>query len=1171
MKEQTTRTPPKLRVLSAFLAVALLLTLLPAAAFAADPPGWYYTKDGVVYFNDINSTVWQVYKYEGSAAEISLPETIDNGEGRNYYVGAIRREAFKDNTKLTGVTFPENYYYVINARAFSGCTNLTTVNTTKALMDVGERAFENCTSLRSFAMPGEHRQSVASYAFSGCTSLQSFSMVGYPGQAEIADHVFSGCRNLTQVSLSANVVSIGDNAFENCTSLESITLYNTIKEFGENVFQNSGLKTVYFEGTPEEWNANTVIKGKLPAGVTVVCTKPSEPGGGGGTGGGETGGETGGGGTGGGEPDQPTEGTYKLWIKGIQVTDENKDDVLNDKDDEENFEGEATVVFDPDTMTLNLRYAHLDCWGTGETPIRSGLPQLTITGIGGAVLGRTNSITAENGDILFDDGDISLVRGTISANHLTFRNDSRIRMTEWDDTAAGIVANGKLDIDGSKVVIENEEKACAIWAKDGDVTVSNGSTVQLQVQSTALKGSGKLCVMDGQWYRTSKDGQYEKGTGTPAAFPDSAYFEVVNKNLNLDWYHVWVAGTQVNSENKGNIAPDIVRGGTISYDSENDILKISGPVTLGSPTEPINKTLLAGDSYSKTTKLTADQTVEGWVTGAWHDGITSMDEIVAGHYILHAVDPDGNEGIVGQRNAKIHPGVTVELHNFKKGIWFDPVTIYGDVFIYDGEIGLDGFDHTLMPGATLEIHAKKFLGMTGTSKMRYKGGHLTMNAADSTTEDRGLAALNAEADQFWYRTGPEAAFVETTAEAFNSNKPLDAVYLELTDEEPSMDGYFIEGDYTYEITADGNVRILAYEGSETDVVVPATLGGRNVTEIGNSARAVFDANAAIRSITFPDTLKEMSGLPLFYGCENLETITIPASVTEMNFDSVADCFIFNCPNLKTIEFKGTCAQWEAIEKEYVNLDGITVRCSDDTIDPVNPNPDPNPDPKPDPDQPEQPDPGDKEVFLQFEDCSVDVEKPDGTTLHFDATGVKQSQQLPKGAKVTITLDENAIPAGMKFSCWVFDGPRPEDLMEDGTTATFTMQEDIGVLAKFSMLEEEDSSADFGTIAAATAVVGVVGATAYLVGTEVALNQLLPAGTSVPQDRAQLALLLWNTAGRPEPAALPAFADVTDPDTAKAAQWCMEAGFFQPREDGSFKPGKHVSRWKVLRTYQQIVK
>ena len=1163
MKEQTTRTPPKLRVLSAFLAVAMLLTLLPAAAFAAS--SYKYERKGTVdYVRNEGTTIWRVTNYFGSESNLTLESQF---EGQNVFI--INENVFQNKKNLVHVTLPTNLGDIYDG-AFSGCANLVSVDVPNTLHEVWPRAFQGCTSLESFSMDGLNWATVDTFAFAGCTSLESFTITG--PEATLNDNAFEGCTELKSVTLSGITATIKNNVFKGCTNLQEITLPNEIKSFGDNVFEGcTSLKTVYFEGTPEEWNANTVIKGKLPAGVAVVCTKPSVPGGGetggGGTGGGETGGETGGGGTGGGEPDQPTEGTYKLWIKGIQVTDENKDDVLNDKDDEENFEGEATVVFDPDTMTLKLRYAHLDCWGTGETPIRSGLPQLTITGIGGAVLGRTNSITAENGDILFDDGDISLVRGTISANHLTFRNGSWIRMTEWDDTAAGIVANGKLDIDGSKVVIENEEEACAIWAKGGDLTVSNGSTVQLQVQSTALKGSGKLCVMDGQWYRTSKDGQYEKGTGTPAAFPDSAYFEVVNKNLNLDWYHVWVAGTQVNSENKGNIAPDIVQGGTISYDSENDILQISGPVTLGSPTEPINKTLLAGDSYSKTTKLTADQTVEGWVTGAWHDGISSMDEIVAGHYILHAVDPDGNEGIVGQRNTKINSGVTVELHNFKKGIWFDPVTIYGDVFIYDGEIGLDGFDHTLMPGATLEIHAKKFLGMTGTSKMRYKGGHLTMNAADSTTEDRGLAALNAEVDQFWYRTGPEAAFVETTAEAFNSNKPLDAVYLELTDEEPSMDGYFIEGDYTYEITADGNVRILAYEGSEADVVVPATLGGRNVTEIGNSARAIFDANAAIRSITFPDTLKEMSGLPLFYECENLETITIPASVTGMNFDSVADCFIFNCPNLKTIIFKGTRAQWEAIEKEYVNLDGITVRCSDDTIDPVNPNPNPDPDPNP---KPDPGDPDDEDVFLQFEDCSVDVEKPDGTTLHFDAAGVKQSQQLPKGAKVTITLDENAIPAGMKFSCWVFD-PRPEDLMEDGTTATFTMQEDIGVLAKFSMLEEEDSSADFGTIAAATAVVGVVGATAYLVGTEVALNQLLPAGTSVPQDRAQLALLLWNTAGRPEPAALPAFADVTDPDTAKAAQWCVEAGFFQPREDGSFKPDKHVSRWKVLRTYQQTVK
>lgn len=537
----------------------------------------------------------------------------------------------------------------------------------------------------------------------------------------------------------------------------------------------------------------------------------------------------------------------------------------------------------------------------------------------------------------------------------------------------------------------------------------------------------------------------------------------------------------------------------------------------------------------------------------------------------------------------------------------------GTLEISNSQLDLDTVDDAIRVGSTARIE-NSTLTITGLDEYNDEGGMhaLITEDGDLIVENSTITAMDSGDEGYYYQYGlrlggklevsnsvltlgaQDCAMNADSMEARGSNSKITAAVddenhvpvqvddpavilhddLEVTEgalntECPKVvieyaSPHKVEGDYTYEITTDGNVRILAYGGSEADVVVPATLGGRDVTEIGNSARTVFDANAAIRSITFPDTLKEMSGLPLFYGCENLETITIPASVTGMNFHSMADCFIFNCPNLKTIIFKGTRAQWEAIEKEYVNLDGITVRCSDGNVDPV----------QPDPDQPEQPDPGDpddKDVFLQFEDCSVDVEKPDGTTLHLDAlTGVIQSQRLPKGAKVTITLDEKAIPEGMKFSCWVFDS-RPEDLMEDGTTATFTMQEDIGVLAKFSTLEEDDSSADFGTIAAATAVVGVVGATAYLVGTEVALNQLLPAGTSVPQDRAQLALLLWNTAGRPEPAALPAFADVTDPDTAKAAQWCMEAGFFQPREDGNFKPGKRVSRWKVLRTYQRIVK
>lgn len=686
---------------------------------------------------------------------------------------------------------------------------------------------------------------------------------------------------------------------------------------------------------------------------------------------------------------------------------------------------------------------------------------------------------------------------------------------------------------------------------------------------------------------------------------------------NVKNYSLTVCGKAVTSANCENILED--PAGTTPravYDPDSKTLTLNGTIkAAAADTEQTGAIIKTEDALT----ITGNAALE-WDGGDSDDaligilaaGVTAeTGKLTLSGAVLEITAGAGGIDLLGSLTIENQTSLTVKSGG-------RCIEAGGTLEISNAQLELDTADDAIRVGSTARIE-NSTLTITGLDEYNDEGGMraLITEDGDLIVENSTITAMDSGDEGYYYQYGlwlggklevsnsvltlgaQDCAMNADSMEARGSNSKITAAVddenhvpvqvddpavilhddLEVTEgalntECPKVvieyaSPHKVEGDYTYEITTDGNVRILAYDGSEADVVVPATLGGRDVTEIGNSARTVFDANAAIRSITFPDTLKEMSGLPLFHECENLETITIPASVTGMNFHSMADCFIFNCPNLKTIIFKGTRAQWEAIEKEYVNLDGITVRCSDGNVDPVQPDPDPD---QPDPDQPDPGDPDDKDVFLQFEDCSVDVEKPDGTALHLDAlTGVIQSQRLPKGAKVTITLDEKAIPEGMKFSCWVFDDPRPEDLMEDGTTATFTMQEDIGVLARFSMLEEEDSSADFGTIAAATAVVGVVGATAYLVGTEVALNQLLPAGTSVPQDRAQLALLLWNTAGRPEPAALPAFADVTDPDTAKAAQWCMEAGFFQPREDGNFKPGKHVSRWKVLRTYQRIVK
>ena len=125
--------------------------------------------------------------------------------------------------------------------------------------------------------------------------------------------------------------------------------------------------------------------------------------------------------------------------------------------------------------------------------------------------------------------------------------------------------------------------------------------------------------------------------------------------------------------------------------------------------------------------------------------------------------------------------------------------------------------------------------------------------------------------------------------------------------------------------------------------------------------------------------------------------------------------------------------------------------------------------------------------------------------------------------------------------------------------------------------DEPIDEDFGvepapmdTTGGAIAAVAVGGAAiwgGYEIATRVILNGLLPEGAAIPANRGQLALLVWNTAGRPEPAGAPAFADVTDPDMAKAAQWCTEQGTMGAKGD-RFEPEGWTPKFKVIEVWNK---
>ena len=181
---------------------------------------------------------------------------------------------------------------------------------------------------------------------------------------------------------------------------------------------------------------------------------------------------------------------------------------------------------------------------------------------------------------------------------------------------------------------------------------------------------------------------------------------------------------------------------------------------------------------------------------------------------------------------------------------------------------------------------------------------------------------------------------------------------------------------------------------------------------------------------------------------------------------------------------------------------------------------------------------------------------------------------------------------MEFEKWNSTGTAPEE-PEGGwtetnksTSTTFTFKMPNGpveLVAQWSASSldpdqpidpDEPLDEDFGvepdTTGGTIAAVAVGGAAiwgGYEIATRVILHSLLPEGTAIPANRGQLALLVWNTAGRPEPAGAPAFADVTDPDMAKAAQWCTEQGTMGAKGD-RFEPEGWTPKFKVIEVWNK---
>ncbi len=212
---------------------------------------------------------------------------------------------------------------------------------------------------------------------------------------------------------------------------------------------------------------------------------------------------------------------------------------------------------------------------------------------------------------------------------------------------------------------------------------------------------------------------------------------------------------------------------------------------------------------------------------------------------------------------------------------------------------------------------------------------------------------------------------------------------------------------------------------------------------------------------------------------------------------------------------------------------------------------------------------------------------EGVGLHEDIVWEKVGDTVSITAVLDNSTDEDHIGTfpGMTFDYWeivtpenlnvtsglnsetiTFEVPECEVKLiahwKDTTTVTPEEPLDPGFPVEPEAPAADGSGAVIGVAAAGAAIWG-----GYEITTRVILNDLLPEGAAIPTNRGELAMLIWTQKGKPEPAAEPAFTDVSDTELAKAAQWCVEQGLLTA-EDGKFEPDGWTPKWRVIQVWNQ---
>lgn len=1130
----------KKRLLSMILALSMMLTILPVnaiTAFAADEDVVASGNCGIEGKDD-NSVTWKLTKNDDGIENNTYTLTISgSGNMENFYdTYGSRRAPWRTSSNgyganITQISFADGITSV-GAKAFFGCSNLENIFIPDSVTRIASSAFEECSKLKSVT-GFKYVTLIGSSAFSGCASLES---IPFPvSRVSIGDYAFERCSSLKNVKIPDNVTSIGTTIFNRCGNIETVILPCVLPRMPYNAL--AGAKHTYYPGTKQQLDAQrgqiTESPDMFISSVQYYCDVTFDANGGGFN-----------------DTDSDKKIILKTW-SGINLTEEQVESIGEPKKAGKKFIGWSTVstpssVATPLRLTTDIEAKIYDYRKTFYAMYRDVVPATIAINDSNKTFkagteSNTFTITATKGDTEAAKVKFKFTNGTVQyKNNSTGWTDltgNEISIDELNSALFRIATNKNATVGTSTLTVELvTEQGTEIGVQNtADFTVTARTPANITI--TAPTNNAVKAGEPSQTFTmsiTNNDDAVGKVT-----FDFDGEVQYADNTYSPNW-------TTVDKDN--GVTRAIATGKYFRVVPKADA--VTGDMTLTAKLVDTDGNEIAGATASTTFAVTARKPAEVTITGL--DGTT----VKAGEVQDFTVSVTPNDDTINKVTFVTTSG-EVQWSSDNGNTW---TTVSGDVDYSE----LTGKKFRVVPAADA---ANGTVTVTVTAK-KADGTEVAKNAANFTVTAREHATveindLNGEtikqnkAHTFTVTVTAHDDGGETTLKfdnvaglTYNNATVTDAgVTVTLTKNQSKTLNFTL----TPDAEGAGKTLTATLNNGATDTAT-YTVSEYEHAKVTIEGLGDDLKQGESKDFTVKVDPKDDSGdATIDFGDKNSEIQykdgedwkSMPSGGLKINLSNGEKPYDFRI----TPKNDGSQTLIATVKQNDNKLGKVeqtyTVAKKDEPTTPgggENPGENPGggstgggntkPTPKPD----EKPD---RKI------------KIDGGIVEVNGKEVKPDEDgnitVKEGDEITATVDKSKISDAQVFDQWVI---KPDSVLNEvdpkSEKISFTMPaEDVTIEAMTRDASiEDDGPGILGT--GALIATGVVGSAAllyqgHMLGTELYLRYLLPHGAVIPQNRAELAVLLWQDAENPEPVSTTLYSDISEDDSAiqQAARWAVE--------------------------------